>query len=773
MSVKEEEKYFDYKLEPGREQKRQNLEIENPLISIITAYYNSKDFIMQTANSVFNQTFPYWEWIIVNDGSPEEGTEEVLNRLQSMDKRIRVINIENKGRIIARDMAIAEAKTELIYILDSDDLIDPTTLETSYWTLMTNPKASWAYTDVVNFEGEEFLWKREFDCETEKQENLLTISSLIRKKDILAVGGYNAVDKDVHEDWHLWLRMLEKGYYPVHMSFYGFWYRKKKNSGTLNSIEGNKAKAKHSDRIIKEQAKKIKHNVMAVEYPTTTGSGYDTYPYTFDWDREPINKKGEKINLLFFFPWFKIGGADKFNYDLISRLDKEKYNVTIVTTEPCDYIWRQKFEEHAEVFDLTSFLHRKDWSAFIHYLMKTRSIDLVMQSNSFYGFYVLPWLKAEFPDVVFTDYIHCENWSWRNGEYPRESTAISSILDMTYTCTKNVADIMVNDMARKHDNIKTVYIGVDPNEYDETKVNIEDCEILKKYQDKYKDKKVILYLARIVEEKRPIFAIHVLKELCKNRKDIMLFVVGNGNEFDEMQETVKKFGLEDNVIFFGMQNDTKPFYKVADVHIICSLTEGLTITTYESLAMGTPVVTADVGGQKELVDDSCGAVVQNIQNAKDDFYNRNYTEEEITRYANAITKIIDNPEYDKIKQNCRQKIQKSYTLENMAKIMDEEFTRLVKNGTKVNKDFVKENWELYRQYLVIFNEVDKRNYNNPNGGIGPRRRSRKLIRLKYRLWNNPLWRLLVRFLQVTGLMKLIKKAKMDRAVKDIVIKITK
>ena len=282
-----------------------------------------------------------------------------------------------------------------------------------------------------------------------KTDNQITPTALIRKERILELGGYGKAARYVNEDWHLWLRMLEKGFYPVHMSFYGFWYRRKKQGGTLNSINGDKAKEKHANKVIKEQAKKIKQNVIAVQYPTTTLPNYDTYPYTFDWDRAPIYRKGEKIRILFMFPWFKIGGADKFNFDLISGLDKEKYDITIVTTEPCDYIWRQKFEEYAEVFDLTSFLHRKDWSAFLHYLMKTRNIDIVMQSNSFYGYYVLPWLKSEFPDVVFTDYIHCENWSWRNGEYPRESTAIAAIVDKTYTCTNRVADIMRNDMRKR------------------------------------------------------------------------------------------------------------------------------------------------------------------------------------------------------------------------------------------------------------------------------------------------------------------------------------
>ena len=97
---------------------------------------------------------------------------------------------------------------------------------------------------------------------------------------------------------------------------------------------------------IAKQAEKIKEEVYAIQFPTTTKSNYDSYPYTFSWDRKPINRKGEKIRLLFILPWFKVGGADKFNLDLISRLDKNKFDITIVTTENSDYVWRQKFEKY-------------------------------------------------------------------------------------------------------------------------------------------------------------------------------------------------------------------------------------------------------------------------------------------------------------------------------------------------------------------------------------------------------------------------------------------
>ena len=116
----------------------------------------------------------------------------------------------------------------MVYILDSDDQIDKTMLECAYWSLRTNPEATWVYSNMANFDGKNFLWDPPFDCEKEKKENILSVSSLIKKDKLLEVGGYSAVDKNVHEDWHLWLRMLEKGYFPIRLNYYGFWYRNKK-----------------------------------------------------------------------------------------------------------------------------------------------------------------------------------------------------------------------------------------------------------------------------------------------------------------------------------------------------------------------------------------------------------------------------------------------------------------------------------------------------------------------------------------------------------------
>lgn len=747
-----EEKYFDFSKEPGKT-KNSILSTNDgkPLMSIITAYYNSKQYIRQTANSIFNQTFPYWEWIIVDDGSTEEGTKEILDSLEKEDSRIRVFHQKNEGPAGARMFAAKAANTDLLFIMDSDDAIDETFLECGYFSLLYNKKAAWAYSNMANFGEQEFLWNREFSTSIEKKENVICGNSIVRKDAFFEVGGYGEKKKDIHEDWQLWLKLLAKGYCPIRMNFYGFWYRKR--HGVLHSINSDKKKDKKARENIKILASQIKKNVVAVQYPRSDTYNYNSYPTIIDWNKKPINVKGKKKNLLFILPWFVVGGADKFNIDLISKLNHDEFDVTIVTTEISEYIWRQKIEMYATVFDLNTFLDRKNWAGFIHHLIKSRNIDLVFTSNSFYGYYVLPWLKSQFSSIPFVDYLHAEDFSWRDGAYPRDSIAISRLLDTTYTCTKHLENVMFNKMNRKVKNTKAVYIGVDEKKFDPSKT-YNDSSIK---PEKYRGKKIVLYPCRIVDLKRPILMLKILEQICKTRNDIMFFVVGNGPELEKTKYMSKELKLDKNVEFFGMKDDVRPYLKMSKVTLICSLTEGLTLSAYESLSMGVPVVSSDVGGQRELISEDCGKIIKTYQTVEKDLRNHNYSKEEINEYVNAITEIVDSKDYEKISLNCRKRIERYFTVDRMVDILSKDFSELIKNGSSVDKTLT-QNTELAVNYLILYNEINKRCIINDEADISLRKKLKKRYRkLREMLWKSRAWRGFIFVCRKTGIIKLKKR----------------
>ena len=89
-------------------------------VSIIIPTYNHRDFVVETLESVFAQTFTDYEIIVVNDGSPDD-TATVLQPYIS-NARMRYIEQPNAGQAAARNRGVAEAEGEFIAFLDDDDI---------------------------------------------------------------------------------------------------------------------------------------------------------------------------------------------------------------------------------------------------------------------------------------------------------------------------------------------------------------------------------------------------------------------------------------------------------------------------------------------------------------------------------------------------------------------------------------------------------------------------------------------------------------------------
>ena len=112
-------------------------------VSIITPTYNSARFIKETVESVLNQTYQNWEYIIVDDGSTDN-TKEVLEPY--MD-RITYIWQENARQAKARNRAYAVSNGKYIAIIDADDLWEPTKLEKQMAYMENESKVGLVYTD--------------------------------------------------------------------------------------------------------------------------------------------------------------------------------------------------------------------------------------------------------------------------------------------------------------------------------------------------------------------------------------------------------------------------------------------------------------------------------------------------------------------------------------------------------------------------------------------------------------------------------------------------
>ena len=98
------------------------------MISVIVPVYNVEKYLEECLDSIKNQTFNDIEVILVNDGSTDNSLE-ICERYCSQDPRFHLINQENKGQSIARNIGVAESRGELIVFIDSDDIVKIDLLE--------------------------------------------------------------------------------------------------------------------------------------------------------------------------------------------------------------------------------------------------------------------------------------------------------------------------------------------------------------------------------------------------------------------------------------------------------------------------------------------------------------------------------------------------------------------------------------------------------------------------------------------------------------------
>ena len=105
--------------------------MKGELISIIVLVYNTEEYVNKCLKSILNQTYSNLEVIVINDGSTDRSSKKI-NAIASHDKRIKIIERENKGRYLSRLEGYKKASGKYIFYIDSDDWIKKDTIEKMY-----------------------------------------------------------------------------------------------------------------------------------------------------------------------------------------------------------------------------------------------------------------------------------------------------------------------------------------------------------------------------------------------------------------------------------------------------------------------------------------------------------------------------------------------------------------------------------------------------------------------------------------------------------------
>ncbi len=185
-----------------------------PLVSVLTTVFNGVGTLPATVESILNQSLQDLEYIIVDDGSTD-ATADWLAQLQ--DPRVKVVRIQHAGRGVALNVGLEQATSELIAILDADDIAAPGRL-----AIQENLMGQQDYTvlacqctttvSALPKELETTVLPRTVDPREFIKNNAICHSgAMIRRAALQDVGNYDA-DRTELYDYDLWLRLAAQGY---------------------------------------------------------------------------------------------------------------------------------------------------------------------------------------------------------------------------------------------------------------------------------------------------------------------------------------------------------------------------------------------------------------------------------------------------------------------------------------------------------------------------------------------------------------------------------
>lgn len=197
--------------------------LESPLVSVIIPNYNYANFIVETLDSVAEQTYHNWECIIVDDGSTDDSKAIIDEYLsQKADHRFKAFYTQNSGTSAAKNFGIDKASGVYVQFLDADDLLSPSKIESGVNSLK-HSSAVLAFCKTIFFESkngriryfhkypEGYLLqesKEGYDLiEKLTINNFATINSPItRMQYVKAIQGFDSNIKQ-NEDWLFWFKI--------------------------------------------------------------------------------------------------------------------------------------------------------------------------------------------------------------------------------------------------------------------------------------------------------------------------------------------------------------------------------------------------------------------------------------------------------------------------------------------------------------------------------------------------------------------------------------
>jgi glycosyltransferase involved in cell wall biosynthesis len=592
------------------------LDIHTVTLTVLMPVYNGERFLNKAIDSILNQSFSNFEFLIINDGSTD-ASERIIRSY--IDPRIILINNEkNLGLVKTFNKGIALSKGKYIARMDCDDISLENRLNIQVDYLENHPEVSLiaGHIELINKEGNSIgYWPEDVQTKTGKEikallpyANCIAHPTVVIRTSIAKEYLYNP-KQPLSEDWDLWLRMASDKKKIEKINTIVLQYRLHSESFTNINNQKNVYRKVARVQLIFFMSKLRKFKINFFDLKVLSGCIENTINiYTagkFEKYKRSINKLftikiPKKINrikslinfyndlknninnsgLFFFFPFYHIGGAERVHIDILKTISDKKPWVFITNQSEND-AFSSEFSKYAKIFDISSFCGKYRWitKKIISNKINKTNYPVTFACNSHFYYNLIPSLNKK---VRCTDLVHAfsdkgilaaEDWSLPRIDRLNNRIFISkrTIQDLKEQYAKNKVPLSYLN------NIQYI-----PNQ----------VYVPKAYEEKtHRDILNALYVGRGTNEKR----VHLIAEIAMQcsllNLPIKFELVGNvKSSINSKYYPYLNFTGEIKEADILLEK-----YKEADILLITSFREGFPMVVMEGMANGVVSLCTNVG----------------------------------------------------------------------------------------------------------------------------------------------------------------------------------
>lgn len=318
------------------------------------------------------------------------------------------------------------------------------------------------------------------------------------------------------------------------------------------------------------------------------------------------------------------GGVSKVLIDLLENINREKYDITIMTLY-INGIYKDKIKEYGKLkycFDipnpndnsLKASLYRKYWGGMLRLPEK----------------FMYKWFIKEKYDIEIA-FVHGWSTKFISGSNNKKSKKIAWVHADLVTWDK------VDGVFKNLEHHKKAYSKFDEvicvsqtvKEGIEKKYNVKNAKVLynpinrekilklsnEKIDDiNHSNKFKLISVGRLSKEKGYDRLLRVVKKLVNEQIGCELLIIGSGKEYDKLNSYIKNNNLEYNIKIVGYKENPYKYVKSSDLFVCSSLSEGYSLVIAESLVLGIPVVSTKCSGPIEILrNGENGLLVENSE----------------------------------------------------------------------------------------------------------------------------------------------------------------